>query len=65
VSHCFSRRSDSHAFASVENTWFLQMTAPDQVSDRLTKAIQHLVDSLLTEATARIDGNDPFAKRAH
>jgi len=41
------------------------MTPPDQVSDRLTKAIQHLVDSLLTEATARIDGNDPFAKRAH
>lgn len=62
---CFSRRSDVHTPASAENNWYLQMTAPDQVSSRLTKAIQHLVESLLAEATVRIDSNDPFAKHAH
>jgi len=61
---CFSRRSDVHT-SSVENTWYLQLTAPDQISNRMTKAIRHLVESLLTESAARIDGNDPFAKRAH
>ena len=62
---CFSRRSDGHAYPSAENQWFLQVTAPDQVSDQLKVAIQHLVGSLLIEANLHIDGNDPFAKRAH
>jgi hypothetical protein len=62
---CFSRRSDGQKFPSAENAWYLHLTGPDQVSSRLTKALQHLLDSLLTEASARVDGNDPFAKRAH
>jgi hypothetical protein len=62
---CFSRRSNAHSFPSVENNWYLQLTAPDRVSSQLKRAIRHLLDSLLTEATARIDGNDPFANRPH
>ncbi len=62
---CFSRRPDTHVPASVDNQWFLQVTAPDEISDRLRKALKDLVASLLTEANARIDPNDPFAKRAH
>ncbi len=61
---CFSRQSEAHASASAENTWLLQVTAPDKISNRLTRAIQHLVESLLAEATLRIDSNDPFAKRS-
>lgn len=59
---CFSRRSDAHAPASSENQWFLQATAPDVVSNRLTRAMHHLVDSLLTEANAKVNPNGPFAK---
>lgn len=62
---CFSRQSEAHTFASAENTWYLQLTAPDQVSDQLTKAIRHLVEALLTEANMRVDRNNPFARHVH
>lgn len=65
---CFSRRSDAHnlspaPFPAVTNQWFLQMTAPDQVSDQLTKAIKQLLDSLLTEAGSPLDGNEAGMNR--
>ncbi len=60
---CYSRRSDAQIFASSENKWFLRVTAPAQISARLTEAMKHLVDSLLNESKARVDGNDPFARR--
>lgn len=59
---CFSRRSDAHTPVASENQWFLQATAPDVISNRLTRAIHHLVDSLLTEANMRVAANDPFSK---
>ncbi|MBB5059722.1 hypothetical protein HDF16_004451 [Granulicella aggregans] len=62
---CFSRGSTAQHFPFSANKWYLRLTGPNQVSDELTRAIQHLVDSLLTEANGRLDGNDPFAKRSH
>jgi hypothetical protein len=60
---CFSRKSAAQPFPLSANRWYLRVTAPNQVSDELTKAIQHLLDSLLAEAGGRLDRNDPFAKR--
>lgn len=62
---CFSRRSIADRLPFAENHWSLQLTAPDQVSNQLTKAIEHLLALLLTEANARVDTNDPFATRPH
>jgi hypothetical protein len=62
---CFSRRPDAHSTPSGEYQWLLEVTAPDQVCDRLKKAIQHLIASLLTEADAHVASNDPFAKHPH
>ncbi len=61
---CFSRQSEGQSPASAENDWHLHLTAPDEVSNRLTSAIKHLLETLLNEAAARIDPNDPFPKRA-
>lgn len=62
---CFSRRSSAQPFPLSANHWHLRITAPDRVSDELTEAIRHLLETLLTEANARLDINDPFLKRAH
>jgi hypothetical protein len=62
---CFSLRPSPRATPSGEHQWFFRITAPDQVSDRLTAAIRHLVAALLNEADSHIAGNDPFAKHAH
>jgi hypothetical protein len=59
---CFGRHSAAQPFPLAANNWQLGITAPDQVSDHLTKATQHLLDSLLAEASARLDPNDSFAK---
>ncbi len=59
---CFSRQTTAQPFPFSANKWYLRLTAPTQVSDQLTKATQHLLDSLLTEASSRLDPNDPFAK---
>ena len=63
--NCFTRQSDQRSFAFAENNWYLQLTAPDQISDQLSTALKHLHQALLDEANARIDTSDPFAKRAH
>jgi hypothetical protein len=60
---CFSRRSSAQPFPLSANHWHLRLTAPDRVSDELTQAIRHLLDSLLADANARLDPTDPFANR--
>ena len=62
---CFSYRADMHSYAKSENQWFLHVTAPDLVSNRLQKAIHHLVDALLTEAALRAGPNDSLPKSSH
>ena len=62
---CFSRRPDAHTPPAAESQWILKLTAPDVVSDRLKKAIQHVVVALLNEANTHVAPNDPFAKHPH
>ncbi|ADW70299.1 hypothetical protein [Granulicella tundricola] len=62
---CFSRRSGPPTPPAIESQWRLAITAPDEVSSRLQKAIRHLVEALLVEADDHIDANDPTAKPAH
>lgn len=62
---CFSYHTDAHSYEKSENQWFLRMTAPDVVSDRLQKAIHHLVEGLLAESVVRAGTSDSFSKPTH